>query len=73
MGFSVDTGNCKILSDRTYVEHVLHVVNGDEGIVDGDDLDVGHGAGRTEHEATDASEAVDSNFDGSPMLWKLGM
>lgn len=41
--------------------HPHHVLDGDEGVVDGDDLDAVLLDGGTEHEATDAAESVDSN------------
>ena len=48
---------------ETYVEHVLHVVNRDEGIVDVDDLDLLLHLSGTHNQAADSSEAIDSNFD----------
>ena len=43
------------------LEHVDHVVEGDEGVVDGDDLDTLIEGG-AEDEATDAAEAVDAQL-----------
>jgi len=48
---------------RVVLEHVDHVVKGDEGIVDGNDLDVLLQKSCTQHETTDASETVDADFD----------
>ena len=39
-----------------------HVVNVDEGVVDGDDVDRVLLDGGAQHEASDAAEAVDSNL-----------
>jgi hypothetical protein len=47
----------------TYVEHVLHVVRGDEGVIDGHDLDVGVEASRPADQSADSSKPVNSNFD----------
>ena len=46
------------------VEHVLHVVNGDEGIVDCDDLDVWVVASCAHDQAANATKTVDSDLDG---------
>jgi len=54
----------------TYVEHVLHVVSGDERIVDGHNLDVGVVSGGAKHEATDATESVDTDLDSGPVSTK---
>merc|ERR1712216_800844 len=47
------------------LEHVLHVVGGDEGVVDGDDLHVGVGLRGPDHHAANATETVDANANGS--------
>lgn len=51
------------ISSVTYIEHVLHVVNRDEGIVDVDDLDLFLQLGGAHNQAADSSETIDSNFD----------
>ena len=43
------------------LEHVHHVVERDEGIVDGHDLGA-LGDGRPQHQTTDAAETVDSDL-----------
>jgi hypothetical protein len=48
------------------LEHVDHVVEGDEGVVDGHHLGA-LGDGGTEDKATDAAESVDSDL-GSILL-----
>lgn len=53
-----------IFACKTYVEHVLHVVHRDEGIVDGNDLDLRVVASRSHNKTTDAAETIDTNFDG---------
>jgi len=45
------------------LEHVRHVVGGDEGVVDGDDLDVVARHARAHHQAPDAPEAVDADLN----------
>ena len=44
---------------RIVFEHVLHVVDGDERVVDGDDLHVGVVARRAHHQAADAAKACE--------------
>ena len=43
------------------LEHVDHVVEGDEGVVDGHDLS-SLGDGRAEDETSDTSESVDTDL-----------
>ena len=43
------------------LEHVDHVVKSHEGVVDGDDVDLAAGNGGTGHEATNTTEAVDTD------------
>ncbi len=43
------------------LEHIDHVVERDEGIVDGGDFDIGCQRG-TKDQATDAAKAVDTDF-----------
>ena len=43
------------------LEHVDHVVDGDEGVVDGHDGGA-LGDGRAKHQATDATETVDADL-----------
>mmetsp|Transcript_2577 Transcript_2577/g.4651 ORF Transcript_2577/g.4651 Transcript_2577/m.4651 type:complete len:498 (-) Transcript_2577:2604-4097(-) len=50
--------------DGVVLEHVLHVVGGDEGVVDGDDVDHGVVLSGAHNEAADAAESVDSDVDG---------
>ena len=45
------------------LEHVDHVVDGDEGVVDGHDGGA-LGDGRAKHQATDATETVDADLKG---------
>ena len=54
----------KILGILTYVEHILHVISRNERIVDGNDLDLRFQSGSTQHETTNASKSVNSDFDG---------
>lgn len=49
---------------KSYVEHVLHVVDWDERIVDGDNLDVGIGTCCAEHKTTNTPKSVDTDFNG---------
>lgn len=49
----------------TNLEHVLHVVWRDEGIVDGDDVDKGIGLSGTHDETSDTAEAIDADVHGS--------
>jgi hypothetical protein len=53
---------------RVVLEHVGHVVGGDEGVVHGDDLDVVAGEGGAHDEAADATEPVDAHADLLPLL-----
>mmetsp|Transcript_6012 Transcript_6012/g.14640 ORF Transcript_6012/g.14640 Transcript_6012/m.14640 type:complete len:289 (+) Transcript_6012:519-1385(+) len=48
---------------RIVLEHVGHVFAVDEGVVDGDDLDIGAGEGHAEDEAADSAKAVDADAD----------
>jgi hypothetical protein len=48
----------------TYVEHVLHVVNRDERIVDVDDSDLWVIAGSAHDQAANAAKSVNSDLDG---------
>lgn len=50
-------------SHRVVLEHVGHVVGGDEGVVDGNHLDVVPLDAGTHHQAPDATKAVDANLD----------
>ena len=51
-------GTCAYLAVGGIVlEHVLHVVEGDEGVVDGHNLNVGVGARSAHHKAANAAEA----------------
>mmetsp|Transcript_8206 Transcript_8206/g.24575 ORF Transcript_8206/g.24575 Transcript_8206/m.24575 type:complete len:472 (-) Transcript_8206:150-1565(-) len=50
--------------DCVVLEHVLHVVDRDEGVVDCDDVHHRVILGCAHHEATNAAKAVDSNVDG---------
>ena len=50
--------------DGIVLEHVLHVVGGDEGIVDGNDVDHGVVLSGAHDEAADTAETVDANVDG---------
>lgn len=54
----------------TYVEHVLHVVNGNERIVDSNNLDLRIQPGSAQDETTDASKPVNSDFDSRPIGMK---
>jgi len=54
------------------LEHVFGIVGGDEGVVHRNNVDVGVLLGSTEHEATDAAEAVDSNLGGSHFELRSG-
>ena len=51
------------------LEHVDHVVQGDEGVVDGNDLSA-LGDGGPEDQATDAAESVDSDLSGREVMLK---
>ena len=57
--------------DGVVVEHVLHVVHGDEGIIDVGDLDLLFLAGSTHHETANAAKAVDSNLDRPVTKWHM--
>ena len=46
---------------RVILEHVDHVVQGDEGVVDGDDLGA-LGDGGPQDEAADTTETVDTDL-----------
>lgn len=50
------------------LEHVSHVVNGEE-VVDGDYFDVVTFGGSAEDKATDASKAIDTNLSHSGLLF----
>lgn len=50
----------------THVEHVLHVVSRDEGIVDGDHLHIRLVAGSTQDKTTDAAKTINTDLDRSP-------
>ena len=52
------------IQEKTYVEHVLHVINGDERIVDVDNLDLLLELRGAHHQAADSSKPIDSDFDG---------
>ena len=52
---------------KTYVEHVLHVVHGDERIVDVHNLNLLLQLCGTHNQAADSAESVDSNFDCRPV------
>ena len=54
---------------KTYVEHVLHVVDGDERIVDVHNLDLLLQLCGTHNQAADSAESVDSNFDCRPVAY----
>ena len=61
----VSSGSIRsVLSSATY-----SVVGLNEGIVDGNDLDIGVLDGIAENNAANATEAVDSNLDGSHIVW----
>ena len=47
---------------RVILEHVHHVVQGDEGIVDGHDF-CALGNGGAKDQATDAAESIDSDLN----------
>ena len=53
-------------SSKTYVEHILHVVDGDERIVDVDNLNLLLELCGTHNQAANSPETIDSNFDGRP-------
>ena len=48
---------------RVVLEHVLHVVRRDEGVVDGGHVEQRVALRRAQHEAADAAEAVDADAD----------
>lgn len=50
------------------LEHVLHVLGVDEGVVDGHNVHHGVLDGRTENQAPDAAEAVDAHRHGAHRL-----
>ena len=61
----VSSGSIRsVLSIATY-----SVVGLNEGIVDGNDLDIGVLDGIAENNAANATEAVDSDLDGSHIVW----
>mmetsp|Transcript_4797 Transcript_4797/g.10923 ORF Transcript_4797/g.10923 Transcript_4797/m.10923 type:complete len:342 (-) Transcript_4797:200-1225(-) len=49
--------------DGVVLEHVFHVVGGDEGVVDGDNVDHGIVLGGTHDKTSDTSKAVNTNVD----------
>lgn len=51
---------------KTYIEHILHVVSGDERIVDRNNLNARVCSGSTQHKAANAAESIDSDFNGGP-------
>ncbi len=53
---------------RDSLEHVLHVLGVDEGVVDGDDVHHGVLERGAEHQAPDAAEAVDAHRHGADGL-----
>ena len=54
---------CGKCGGETYVKHVLHVVDRDERVVDGDDLNLWLQTSSSENKTTDTTEAVDSYFN----------
>ncbi|KAJ8548543.1 hypothetical protein ON010_g11132 [Phytophthora cinnamomi] len=48
---------------RVVLEHVLHVLGGDEGVVHGHHVDLGVLGGGAQHEAADAAESIDGDVD----------
>ena len=62
---SILTNDARELSvDGIVLEHVLHVVGGDEGVVHSDDVDHGIVLSGAHDETADAAESVDANVDG---------
>ena len=57
-----DAGELSV--DGIVLEHVLHVVGGDEGIVDGNDVHHGVVLSSAHDETADTAETVDANVDG---------
>jgi hypothetical protein len=57
-----DAGELSV--DGVVLEHVLHVVGGDEGVVHGDNVDHGVVLGGAHDKTADTSETVDANVDG---------
>lgn len=54
----------------TYVEHVLHVVDRDERIIDVYDLDLLLELCGAHHQTADSSETIDTDFDGGPNFFR---
>mmetsp|Transcript_17755 Transcript_17755/g.36891 ORF Transcript_17755/g.36891 Transcript_17755/m.36891 type:complete len:590 (+) Transcript_17755:215-1984(+) len=67
IGISNDLG--RVLSvDGIVLQHVLHVVGRDKGVVDGDDVDHRVVLGGAHDEASNTSKSVDSNVNGLDRL-----
>lgn len=62
----VSSGNpWSVLEKATY-----SVVGLNEGVVDGNDLDIRVLSGIAENNAANTTEAVDSDLDGSHIVWR---
>ena len=49
---------------RVIFEHVNHVIKGDKGVIDGNDLGTFFNRG-SQDQTTNAPEAIDTNFGGT--------
>ena len=59
-------------SKTAYLEHVLHVISGDERVVDANNLNEGVFCSGAHHQTANATEAVDADFDGATALASRG-